>query len=72
MVRTDLVVDVESSVDQEVEENVPDCGLIGGDVLNQGWIEDAEVPWVVLKIEWGRRLSVGGQKILWTRFMCRE
>ena len=29
---TDLVVEVQSSVDQEVEENVPDCGLIGGDV----------------------------------------
>ena len=44
MVRTDLVVDVENSVDQEVEENVPGCGLIGGDVLNQGWIEGAVVP----------------------------
>ena len=35
MVRTDLVVDVESSVDQEVKENVPDCGLIDGDVLDK-------------------------------------
>ena len=75
MVRTDLVVDVESSVDQEVEENVPDCGLIGGDVLNQGWIEGAVVPWVILKIGWGRRLSFASRRlraILWTRFMYRE
>ena len=44
VVRTDLVVKVQSSVDQEVEENVSDCGLIGSNVLNQGWIEGAVVP----------------------------
>ena len=63
VVWTDLVVDVQSSVDQEVEENVPDCGLIGGDVFNQGWIEGAVVPWVILKIRWSRRLSVGEQQV---------
>ena len=36
VVWTDQVVEVQSSVDQEVEENVPDCGLIGCDVFNQG------------------------------------
>ena len=60
MVWTDLVVHVESNVNQEVEENVPDCGLIGGDVLNHGWIEGAVVPWV---IRWGRQLSVGEQEV---------
>ena len=63
MVWTDLVVDVQSSVDQEVEENIPDCGLIRGDVFNQGWIEGAVVPWVILKIGWGWRLSVGEQEV---------
>ncbi len=63
MVRTDLVVDVKSSMDQEVEEKVADCGLIVDDVLNQGWIEGAVVPWVILKIGWGRRLSVGEQEV---------
>ena len=63
MVWTDLVVNVQSSVDQEVEENVSDCGLIGGDVLNQGWIEGAVVPWVILKVGWSRRLSVGEQEV---------
>ena len=50
-------------MDQEVEENTPDCGLIGGDVFNQGWIEGAVVPWVILKIGWGQRLSVGEQEV---------
>ena len=63
MVWTDLVVDVQSSVDQEVEENILDCGLIGGDVFNQGWIEGAVVPWVILKIGWSRRLSVCKQLV---------
>ena len=63
VVWTDLVVEVQSSVDQEVEENVRECGLIGGDVFNQGWIEGAVVPWVILKIGWGRRLSVGEQQV---------
>ena len=63
MVRTDLVVNVQSSMDQEVEENVPDCGLIRGDVFNQGWIEDAVVPWVILEIGWGWQLSVGEQEV---------
>jgi hypothetical protein len=61
VVWTDLVVDVQSSVDQEVEEKIPDCGLVRGDVFNQGWIEGAVVPWVILKIGWGWRLSVGEQ-----------
>ena len=63
VVWTDLVVEVQSSVDEEVKENVPDCGLIGGDVFNQGWIEGAVVPWVILKIGWSRRLSVGEQQV---------
>ena len=50
-------------MDDEVKENVPDCGLIGGDVFNQGWIEGAVVPWVILKIGWSRRLSVGEQHV---------
>jgi hypothetical protein len=61
VVWTDLVVDVQSSVDQEVEEKIPDCGLVRGDVFNQGWIEGAVVPWVILKIGRGWRLSVGEQ-----------
>ena len=44
VVGTDLVVEVQSSVDQEVKENVPDCRLTGGDAFNQGWIEGAVVP----------------------------
>ena len=63
VVWTDLVVEVQSSVDEEVEENVPNCGLIGGDVFNQGWIEGAVVPWIILKIGWGRPLSVGEQQV---------
>ena len=63
MVWTDLVVEIQSSVDQEVKENVPDCGLTGGDVFNQGWIEGAVVPWVILKIERSRRLNVGEQQV---------
>lgn len=50
MVRADLVVQIKSSVDQEVEKDVLDCGLIGRDVFDQGWVEGAVVPWVIFKI----------------------
>ena len=37
--------------------------MVGGHVLDQGWVECAVVSWVILKIGWGRRLSVGEQEV---------
>ena len=75
LVWTDLVVEVQSSVDEEVKENVPDCGLIGGDVFNQGWIEGAVVPWVNSRlggVDGSVLVSSRLRAILWMRFIYRE
>ena len=51
----DLAGSIRSSMGEPMSSSLlvsweSDCGLIGGDVLNQGWIEGAVVPWVILKI----------------------
>lgn len=54
MICRNILVEVHSGMDQEVKEYVGDRGLIRGNVLDEGWVEGAVVPWVILEIGWIR------------------
>ena len=54
MVRRNILVEVHSGMDQEVKEYVGDRGLIRHNVFDEGWVEGAVVPWVILEIGWIR------------------